>query len=456
MSTTFAIFLLAAMSAALPAYAEAPGDFAFGAPVETSGREALLRLELTPPVYEGVLRPDLSDLRVFNAAGEVVPHAFLPRMEDATAPPQALRVPLFPLRGAAAAGVEGLDVRVDQTGGRTRVTVRGRDGGSRDVALLGYLADLTALERPLQALLPVFSPRTGDVAAKLRVEGSDDLFSWTLLADGAPVLRLESGGQKLERTRVELAPRKVNYLRLSWPGSAPAPELAALAVELAQATPRAPRAWKSATAIAAEKPGEYAFDLGGRFPVDRLRLALPQANTVAAVQILARARPDDPWRPVASASVYRLVRDGVEVNSPDLTLATSADRYWLVRVDPRGGGLGSGAPGLAAGWLPHRLVFAARGAGPFQIVWGSRAAKPAVYPVEMLVPGYRREAGMDQSALPIGAARIGATRPLAGDAAIRERIDWKRWLLWSSLVLGVTALAWMAFRLAWQVSQPKG
>lgn len=443
------------MFVALPAHAQSPGDFAYAAPVEVSSQEALLWLELPAAVYEGAVRTDLGDLRVFNAAGEVVPHAFLPQSEGAkvVAPPQ--RVPLFPLRGAAAKGLQGVDVRVDRTGIQTRVTLRGQEAGPRDSALLGYLADLSALERPMGALLPVFSVQAGDLVTKLRVEGSDDLSRWTLLTDAAPILRLASGGQKLERTRVDLEPRKFKYLRLSWPGTTPTPELESLSVELAPLMAPPPRAWKSATPIAAEKPGEYAFDLGGHFPVDRLRLKLPEANTVGAVQILSRAKPEHPWRPVTSGSVYRLLRNGTEVISPDLAFVTTSAHYWLVRVDSRGGGLGSGALGLDAGWLPQRLVFAARGAGPFQIAWGNRSARPAEYSVDTLIPGYRHEVALDQLAVPIGAARLGVARVLSGDAATREQFDWKTVLMWASLVLGVAVLARMAFVLARKMSPPK-
>lgn len=443
------------MIVALPAHAEAPGDFAYAAQIEISSQEALLWLELSPEVYEGTVRNDLGDLRVFNAAGEVVPHAFLPQSEGTKVLVAPLRVPLFPLRGAAAVGLEGVDVKVDRTGIQTRVTLRGREAGPRDSALLGYLADLSELERPIGALLPVFSAQGGDLVTKLRVEGSDDLSHWTLVTDAAPMLRLASGGQKLERTRVELEPRKFKYLRLSWPGTIPAPELDSLSVELAPLMAPPPRAWKSATPIATEKSGEYAFDLGGHFPVDRLRLNLPEANTVGSVQILSRAKPEHPWRPVTSGSVYRLRRKGTEVRSPDLAFATTRAQYWLVRGDPRGGGLGSGSPGLDAGWLPQRLVFIARGAGPFQIAWGNRGARPAEYSVDTLIPGYRNEVALDQLAVPIGAARLGAAHELAGDAATRERFDWRRALMWASLVLGVAVLARMAFVLVRKMSQPK-
>ena len=443
------------MLVALPAHAEAPGDFAYAAPVEVSSQEALLWLELPSAVYEGAVRTDLGDLRVFNAAGEVVPHAFLPQSEGAKVVAPPLRVPLFPLRGAAATGFQGVDVQVDRTGLQTRVTLRGREAGASDSTLLGYLADLNALEGPMGALLPVFSAQEGDLVTKLHVEGSDDLSRWTLLTDAAPMLRLASGGQNLERTRVELEPRKFKYLRLSWPGTTPTPELDSLSVELAPLMAPPPRAWKSATPIAADKPGEYAFDLGGNFPVDRLRFKLPEANTVGAVQILSRAKPEHPWRLVTSGSVYRLLRNGNEVISPDLAFATTRAHYWLVRVDARGAGLGSGPPGLDAGWLPQRLVFTARGAGPFQIAWGNRSSRSAEYSIDTLIPGYRHEVALDQLGVPIGAARLGVVRVLAGDAATREQFDWKRVLMWASLVLGVAILGRIAFVLTRKKSQPE-
>ncbi len=443
------------MLIALPAHAEAPGDFAYAAPVEISSQEALQWLTLTSAVYEGAVRADLGDLRVFNAAGEVVPHAFLPQSDDAKLVVAPLRVPLYALRGPAASGLEGVDVRVDRTGIQPRVTLQGRETGSRDAVLLGYLADLGALKRPLGALLPVLSAQAGDLVTKLRVEGSDDLSRWVLLTDAAPMLRLASGGETLEQTRVELKPRKFRYLLLSWPGTTPTPELDSLSVEPAPLMAPPPRAWKSATPIAAENPGEYAFDLGGNYPVDRLRLNLSEVNTVGAVKILSRTKLEHPWRRVTSGSVYRLLRDGSEVTSPDLSFATTSAHYWLVQVDSRGVGLGSGAPELEAGWLPHRLVFAARGAGPFQIAWGNRSARSAEYSVDTLIPGYRHEVALDQLAAPIGEARLGVARVLAGNAAPRERFDWERLLMWASLALGVAVLARVAFVLTRKRSQPK-
>jgi hypothetical protein len=54
-----------------------PSDFAYTAGILTQGEGAVYRLGLTPEVYDGLTRPDLGDLRVFNAAGQPVPHALI-------------------------------------------------------------------------------------------------------------------------------------------------------------------------------------------------------------------------------------------------------------------------------------------------------------------------------------------------------------------------------------------
>ena len=114
----------------------------------------------------------------------------------------------------------------------------------------------------------------------------------------------------------------------------------------------------------------------------------------------------------------------------------------------------NGPLGLGAGWVPHRLAFAARGAKPFELACGRHDAKPAAFPIATLVPGYKREEdlelrrGATPAGLAIGEAQAAATpQQLGGEGALRQRVDWKRWTLWASLVLGVVVLGWMAIRL---------
>jgi Predicted membrane protein (DUF2339)/Protein of unknown function (DUF3999) len=444
--------------------AEQPRDFAYGIPIQISGQDALQQLELPRAVYEGVVHADLADLRVFNGAGEVVAYAFRPRVTSTKEKPSPTATVLFPIRSDEPTGVEGVELHLERRGDRTVVDLRTPQGRpALGAKLVGYLADARAFDKPIRAVVLELPPGDDQVFTRVTIEASDDLRQWTPLASGAPVVRLASAVGRLEQLRIEVPPRRAKYLRVSWPGRGGPLELTALAVEPGDAVIAAPRQWTQVTGVVTkDKPGEYAFDLGGQFPVDRLRMGLPQQNTVASVQLLSRAKPDDPWRYVTTATAYRLVRDGDDLTSADIEVGAVSNRYWLARVDQRGGGLGGGSLGLSAGWVPHRLVFASRGPGPFQLAYGSRDAKSSGFPIATLVPGYqgedelgRAETRAGEPTIVIGAAQaLGEPQRLGGDAVTRERVDWKRWALWGSLVLGVAVLGWMALRLGRQMARP--
>jgi len=458
-------WLFAACVGAVAA-AERPTDFAYGMALGVSGDEALYEVTLPPAVYRGVVRADVSDLRVFNGAGEVVPHALRPRKTGRVEAGESQTLTLFPLKAPAGASIDGLSISVRRGPGGTftvNVTSTGAPA-TGEPHTVGYLIDLSAFDRALRAL--EFDWGTaGSFAGKLRIESSDDLGAWRPLVSGAPLVNLEVGGQRLQQKRIELPMQKAKYLRLSW--VAPPVERAALPVletvraELAEQTTEAPREWGKFGEGKPAQPGEYVFDTSGRFPLDRVRFELPQPNTIAQVEILTRERADQPWRSVARSIVYRLRQGGDEVTSPDVSVSSAnADRHWLLRVDQRGGGLGSGAPVMHAGWIPHQVVFAARGEPPFQLAYGNRQAKPAAYAIHAVIPGYRdNELRQIRSAKPGAQQTIGvreaqaqAQTELGGEARRQEAVDWKRWSLWAALGLGVLVLGAMAWRLSRQLN----
>ena len=450
--------------AAMAGAAERPADFAYGIPLSADGKDALYEFALPAAVYRGVANAGLADVRVFNGAGDAVPYAWKPRKMTGveTAPPVTLA--LFPLKAEAGSTLDGLSIRVRRGGdGRTSVDVSstGKRGGS-EKRVVGYFVDLTNQERVLRALTVDWQPVPDGYAGKLRVEASDDLGTWRTLVSAAPLVSLEFAGQRLEQKRVELPGQKAKYLRLSWVGrdsGAAAPELLSVRAELMDRTLEAPREWAGFDSSRGEKPGEYLFDLRGHHPVDRLRLQLPEINTVAQVEFLARDRVEQPWRSVARGVVYRLRRGDSEIASPELTVGHSTERYWLLRVDQRGGGIGAGSPKLEAGWVPHTLVFAARGAPPFQIAYGNRGAKPGGHAIDTLIPGYRDESATQfrvaktgaQQTINVASAQALAQQELGGEARLKEAIDWKRWILWGALILGVLVLGGMAWRLVRQL-----
>lgn len=441
-------FALLALAGILPAYAgEHPGQFAYSMPIETGAGEALQVLEIPQAVYEGSVRPHLADLRVFNGRDEAVPHAFSPRPVPGTAERTAVPLRFFPLHGRHDKPADALRIAAERTADGTVVRVESQPARGRGRRMpIAYLVDASKLDTALRTLELDWAPIAEGFSGTLRVEGSDDLAGWSTLVAAAPLLSVRFGGERLERKSVELPGVRYRYLRLSWPAGQPALTLRALAGRPGPAVVDPERRWKPLAVRPGSSPGEYFVDLGGRLPVDRLRIDLPERNTLVSVEFLTRQRSEEPWHPVARGIVYRLTRDGAEVFSADLHVAASAQRLGLLRIDQSGGGIGAGLPQVQVGWVPERLVFVARGEPPFQLAYGSTAAAARALSIETIVPGWRPDA-------PLAAARArsGAQRQLAGARALREELDYKTWLLWGVLGLGVAILAAMAWQLTRQM-----
>jgi uncharacterized protein DUF3999 len=446
-----------ALALAAPA-AERPGDFGYTASISPEAAASHYRLTLPAETYRGAARRDLGDVRIFNAAGEPVPFAFAPRDAPPTrATVQSVRI--FPLYGDEAKGLEGTTVRVERSarGSVLSASVTDRAAPARR-RLVGYLLDPGETKLHKDALVLDWDAAEG-FSGHAQVEGTDDFKQWHSVATGAPILALQHDGASLERSRVELGGSRARYLRLALTGVPRGFVLKAVRLELRSEAPQPPRVWLALAGVAGKASGEWLFDTGGHFPVDRVRLQLPELNTVAQVQLLTRERVDDRWRPAASGIAYRLAGDPGDVVSPELRANSNSDRYWMLRVDQKGGGLGTGEVRLEIGWLPHELVFAARGAPPFTLAYGNDKATPGAAPLAVVLP--QRPDGSTPSAL---AATVGAiaaraetsfaAQPLRFVREITEQRDVRKWLLWGALVAGVLVLAWMAMRLLRELGKP--
>lgn len=457
------VFIVVFMITGFAAAAEKPGEFAYGISIDASGSEALYEVTLPPAVYQGVTRRDLADVRVFNGAGEVVPHAWRPRRTQTAEAGATLPLTLFPLKASAGTNIDALSIRVNRSaGGAVSVDVNTRGGvPAAAQQTVAYLIDTSAQVRALRAIDLEWKAGDG-FAGKLRVDASDDLSNWQSLVSNAPLMNLEVGGQRLQQKRIELPQRKAKYLRLSWVHDAaktPHPEITAAAGELADRVVEAPREWLPVKADKGTKEGEYLFDLKGFYPMDRLRLALPEANTIVQLEVLARGHADQPWRSITRGVAYRLNQAGSEVLSPDIAVSATPERWWMVRVDQRGGGMGASLPTLNAGWVPHQLVFAARGKPPFTLAYGNNGAKPGALAIESLIPGYRDDGGTavrtvkatGQVTVNVQAAAAQGQKELGGAVRLERQIDWRRWILWGALGLGVLVLGVMAWRLMRQL-----
>lgn len=446
----FAIVILLPLSAAAaPAERLTPEQFTWQQAIEVDGREAIYRFELPRSVHSDTRR-DQGDLRIFNAAGEVVPHALLEYTPPAERSLQTTALNHFPVyRSATTATGVTIDVRQRTDGSLISARVDTGRTPRAGPGLAGYLLDASAIKRPVVALIAEWQEQAQGTVIPVQVEASDDLQNWRSVSRNAQLVDLSYGGQRLRRNRIELDGTAARYWRLTWPADREAIALSSIAAETSTQVERPrPLRWDPATALrSGEKAGEFLFESGG-LTVESLRLALPQANTVTPIRIFHRDKDRDPWREAANTIAYRLERNGGEIVAPPIAICCSNDRLWMIAFDQRGGGIGAGMPQVELGWVPRQLLFVARGTAPFRLAYGNRNAMPTNFSAATLVPGYRPE---DFPKLP--EARLGTATRAAATATTEafpgpaDAANWRSIGLWGILVLGVLGLGGMTWHL---------
>ena len=101
------------------------------------------------------------------------------------------------------------------------------------------------------------------------------------------------------------------------------------------------------------------------------------------------------------------------------------------------------APRLRLEWIPAEVVFAAQGAGPFMLAYGSGTVQTSgALPIATLIPGY----GTDKAVTP-AIATAGTNVQLAGPQALKPAADLRQWGLWGVMAAGALVLGLMAARL---------
>lgn len=455
-----ALFLMTSVGAQ---EAPTPAQFAFRSAIQIHEKGAYQQLGLTLPVYQGALSPNLADLRVFNAAGEALPYAFVAQESSVETRREEQSVPIFPLRAPAGPRGEADDVAVSvrQTGDGTLVSVRKSTASAgRGAQVRGLLLDASKLKGSVRSLRLV-TRTNGTPIHAYTIESSHDLQHWRMLKSDAQLVHLAHDGHRIDIDSAEWEAPADRYLRLLWADPQRAPAVSAVllsSVESQLAAP--PRLWSAEIRPGTVGDGEYDYAWAGQMPLEMLRINLPQINSLAPLTLQrpvthisrVRHREELRWSTLAHSVVFRLESPQGEIRSPDIALHEPVVNRLRLSLDRRAGTLGDKPPTLQIGFVPGQIVFLARGEGPFILAWGASGLARADLPLTTLVPS---NDGKFQ--LPAKVATLGPPESLRSASsdkpAAAESPSDNKWILWLVLLGGLLVLGGMARALTRQLRQ---
>lgn len=440
--------LLAAGAAAAP---PSKNDYSSGMSVRANYAQPMVEIVLPDDVYRVVTRADLGDLRVFNADGMPVPHAFC-AAPSSTAPQVTEKsLQVFVLRGREQIYTDSSRVAVETSSG-TRVNVEESAAPEPEV-VSGLIHIIDARDtQPLRAIRFDWRSPDGASEVKVRIEASDDLDQWQTIVPASTLLLAQQGDQELRRERIELPTREYKYLRVQRVDSGPPLILNSVTAEQVAAAEEIEPMWFNALHMVSKEADVLYFDSQHVAPVTYARVRLAQQNSMVSVSLQSRPDEESPWHSRWTGESYVIVSDTVRRESPPAQFQATSDRYWRLQIlkDPQV----YQDSMLELGYRPAKLRFLAQGPGPFTVAFGSRRAEPAQPAVcdgllaNMSAADRERviEPGFVDQIVQLGGAD--ALKP------VPKKTPAKVVVLWVVLVVGVALLVGMALSLLKRVRHP--
>lgn len=423
-------------------------DYAYSATLRISGAGPAYAVSLPLDVYRTVTDPDLTDICVVNSSGEVVPFAVRRPKAPRSRNPAPVRLRLFPIRGTSEGSGDALRFRLQE--GETAVDIARFKAAAAPNHPSNYLVDARALQQPIAEIRIGWTSAAPYFSAHLRVEASDDLEHWRPVSSGAQIVSLHYAGQEFVRNEVSINSTRASFLRLTWNSGQSGPVINNVEAIPTAMEPRPQRLSVEVAGSATARQGEFDFDLGARLPVEQVNLLLPESNSVVRAEFQIPVSGTRKWQTVAEGHIYDLALPGSGnlVNKP-VSVPPTPEQHWKVRISEAGGGIGHGIPRLEVLWIPSEVVFLARGKGPFKLLYGNAEAPSLALTSDAILSPVGSQDGSHRSLQP-GRATLGAAQLLGGPIRLTPAApapDWKQWILWTVLLLGVGMLAFMAWRL---------
>ena len=432
--------LIASCGKAPPADPNRLESYAVKLAVTAQPGDPLQHLDLPAKALAELQNADLTDIRVFDAAGKALPIALLRGDPIAQAEQKRAQVKAYPVVGTAdALRVRGISLSIDD--GKVAHIV-GLDGPATaaKAEVVAALLDTRSVTDPaiameLDADLPIQQPIT------VTLESSADLKNWEPLGEKV-MFRAAQGLAVLGSGRIELpsADLRDRYIRVGWATAGLLLEPVAVRSAAVITSKRGPLQRPEAQTIGVEQAGAHDLRLALPFkgPIAGLRVSQAGQGVVVPVRLYGKASAEASWVPLAAGTV-RSGRAGASI----LETGGAAMTFYRIEADQRTAGFAQ-PPQVELLFDPVELLIQFSGNPPYRVGAGLAGAPNAFLTPEEIEPGAgQRLAGIAQAKSGGGPSAAVSVAPAAAARGLAD----KRLVLWLVLLAGVGVLALALARL---------
>lgn len=419
-------------------------DYAWGFPIDVNEDASFYAVELPLEVNQSVTDPALRDAGVFNSDGNPVSRVFEQADSDREPVERTNPLPMLPLYEAAESRTDQDGLSLEREGDSMQFKFDLEDllAPEENEKLVAYIVDSRQTDDNAAALDLVWGQTEPGFMGRVMVDGGNDLQNWSPVGS-AVVAYLREDAASIEQRRVRLRRGDFDFLRIRWEGLPETWHLSQVMGVYLDGTTDAVRKHVTLDSSGTDPDdGGRIFSLGGAPVVDQVRVVLPEPNTVISAQVFYWAKRREQWLPISRGSYHHIIRNNNAVMSDPLKMKkTRTDQFKVVITR----GPADALIQLEVGWRPDRLLFLAQGQAPFTLATGSADDKMRQFPQQRIY-GARSLADLAEKNGGVVTAALGARYSLGGAQRLvaTRQINWRTFLLWFGLVMGVAFVGFMA------------
>jgi Protein of unknown function (DUF3999) len=402
-----------------------PSAYSLRLPLGPVGDAPVQRFSVPTQALIASQSPQMSDVRVFDGNGRLVPMARidnqLPALEETTLPAQPI------LGSNVTQNATGVALGIDQQG---RVQIVPVDGAvSSDVKttkVVGALFDARGQTGFAERLsLTITTPEGQPVT--LTVEASEDLKTWSALGDRVIYRRPGEGSVSRDEVVELRGPLKGNtQLRVTWRSDTPL--LAPIVLgKAALASRRAAIAMnKSVTANLPPLLDGYMLEFAVPFvtPIQTIAIDVKGGEGLLPVTILGRNNKEEPWTLLGQGSASK--------GAAPIKLNGQSKAVIRIEADRRTSGF-TASPVIRFGLASPQIAFVTTGTPPFTFAAGRASAPDVFLSLQSIMP-----AGI-AATIPEASILDSAIGPITLSPFADGSASWRSLILWA-ILLGVTLL----------------
>jgi len=417
----------------------APLDYAYQARLDKADF-ALLRVPLELEVILNLTRADLGDIAVFNAAGKQLLHSITPAQGSTLNQNRELAVHEF-------SRFQSQQSRTVTTREQTRqpnslseqVTTETIALQKRHKDYLVEFDDEAAKTATLERIELYWTQEPVDQILKVRVEAGNTLDELRVIQPGKSLANRDSSDPGWRS--IEDIPAGVRYLRLTALNDVTRFDLQRVVAHYSETRPAPVLSHRLTTEP--EHDGDavfYRIDYPSAVSAQSLRIIPATPNSLISGQLYGQWGDSEERRVIRdNVRQHNMVGEDIRASKP-IRLPQRQYRAVAISSDSEL----TAAPAIELIYPQYELLFIGDGSGPYTIAWGNRDSTAASSELASLLADSLAEA--QRKAVP---AALGKIERAGGEARLRQSVElpWKKWLLWTLLVLAVIVTARMAFRL---------